>query len=365
MNRSSLLNIVRVISCCALISLVSCAKKPETINVGVILPLSGSAAELGNQHLHGLQLAVEELNASHPEVVFDLIVDSDGGDPGAALDAFKRQLLKNKIQVSIVATRASCLAVVPQAENEFVPVFANCSHPLITTMHINAFRNVPNAALEIRTMARFISASLKVDGIAALYFNDDSGNDAAKAVKNELSQNGIRILATEPFIEDRAVIESAVTLAMSVKPDAVWIFGGGKAAADLLTGIRKTGYKGAIIGSSDFADPGFAALAKESLEGCYYSTPTIALTVNAEFADRYRKRFNVEPTSIGIFEYDAMRIIAKAVEMKRAEKISMTNALKRVGDFSGTGGPYAYVEREWLPRMSIVQVKAGARVTIQ
>jgi branched-chain amino acid transport system substrate-binding protein len=365
MIRSSAKNIVSVIACCALVFLVSCAEKPEIIKIGAILPFSGSAAELGNQYLHGLQLAVEELNASNPEVLFELVIDSDQNDPGAALASFKNQLVKKKILVSIVATRASCLTVVPQAEIEFVPVFANCGHPLITTMHINAFRNVPNAALEIRTMAHFISASLKVDGIAVLYSNDDSGTDAAKAVKNELSQNGIRILATEPFIEDKAVLESAVTLALAEKPGAVWIFGGGKAAADLLAGIRKSGYRGALIGSSDFADPDFAALAKESLEGCYYSMPTIALSGNPGFADRYRKRFNAEPSANSIFEYDAMRIIAKAVEIKRAEKVSMTNALKKVGDFSGAAGGYAYVEREWLPQVSIVQVRAGARVAIQ
>ena len=225
-----------------------------------------SRSEFRNQHLRGLQLAIEELNASNPTVVFELVVASDQNDPGAALAAFKDQLLKKKILVSFVVTRSSCLAVVPQAENEFVPVFANCKHPLITTMHANTFRIVPSTTLEIRTTARFLAESLKADGAAVLYFNDDDGNDAAKAFKRDLPQAGIRLLAAEPFIDDAASIKSAVSVALAQDPNAVYVFGAGKAAAGVLAGLRAAGYRGAVVGSSDFRDPAFAALAGKSLE---------------------------------------------------------------------------------------------------
>jgi branched-chain amino acid transport system substrate-binding protein len=365
MNRFLVRSIVCMTACCVLASVAGCGKRTETIRIGAILPLSGSGAELGNQHLHGLQLAVEELNASNTDVVFELVVDSDQNDPGAALAAFKTQLLTKKILVSIVVTRPSCLAVVPQAEIEFVPVFANCSHPLMTTMHLNAFRNVPNAALEIKTVARFISSSLKLDRIAVLYSNDDDGNDAMNAIRGELPRSGIRILAAEPYIADRAALESAVTLVLAERPGAIWVIGGDGGAAAVLARLRADGYRGALIGSSDFSSPAFAALAKESLEGCYYAVSTIELTGNAAFADRYRRRFRAVPTANGIFEYDAVHIIAKAAEIKRIEKISMTNALKRVGDFSGAGGSYTYIDREWLPEMGIVQVRGEARIRVE
>ena len=44
-----------------------------------------------------------------------------------------------------------------------------------------------------------------------------------------------------------------------------------------------------------------------------------------------------------------MHIVAKAVDIKRIEKINIANALKKVGDFSGVGRGYTYYEREWLP----------------
>jgi len=364
MSTSPVRCIACIMACLALASPGGCGKGQEVIRIGAILPLSGGDAETGNQHLHGLQLAIEELNGSNPDVAFELVVDNDGGDPGAALAAFKSQLIEKKILVAFVVTRSACLAVVPQAENEFVPIFANTAHPLMTAMHLNTFRNTPSASLEIQTTARFISASLKLDKAAVLYLDDDAGNDAAKAIKNEFPEGGIRILELQPYSADAAAIKSAASMVLAQDPGAIYISGGGKATADMLAALRASGYKGAIIGSSGFSEPSFVALAKESRDGCYYSVPTIALTGNAVFADRYRKRFNVEPTMNGIFAYDAIRIVAKAVDIKRVERINIANALKKIGDFSGAGGNYTYVDREWLPPMSIVQVKAGAGVPV-
>jgi branched-chain amino acid transport system substrate-binding protein len=347
-------------ACCVLALSAGCGEKPEIIKIGAILPLSGAGADLGNQHLHGLQLAIEELNASNPMVQYELVVDSDGNDPAAAVAAFQSQLLDKKILVCFVVSRFACLAVTPKAETEVVPVFAACRHPLITTMHLNAFRIVPNTMLEIRTTARYLSSSLKVDRASALYFNSDDGTDAAKAFKNELPQSGIKLLVAEPFIDDDASIKSAVGTALSENPGAVYVFGAGKAAAGVLAGLRAAGFRGAIIGSSDFRDPAFAALAGESLNGCLYAVPALELSGNPEFAERYGKKFNVKPTPVSIFEYDAMRIVAKAVDIKRAERINIANAMKKIGDFSGPGGNYTYAEREWAPRTNVVRVQGDS-----
>jgi branched-chain amino acid transport system substrate-binding protein len=365
MQISSIRRAACAAACFAFALSAGCGGKPEIVRIGAILPLSGAAADIGNQHLHGLQLAVEELNASNPSVRYELIVDSDGNDPVAAREAFKRQLLDKKILVVFVVARGPCLAVARQAEAEFVPVFAGCIHPLITTMHGNVFRIVPSTSLDIRTTARFLTENLKVDRASVLYFNDDDGDDAAKAFKNDLPSRGIRVLAVGPFIDEPAVVKAAVSMALSQDPGAVFVFGAGKAAAAVLASLRSAGFRGAIVGSSDFADPSFAALAGGSLEGCYYAVPAVALAENPDFAARYRARFNAEPTPNSVFEYDAMRIIAKAVDIKRVERISLTNALKKVGDFSGPGGNYTYIEREWLPPMKVVRVQGGVAVPVQ
>jgi branched-chain amino acid transport system substrate-binding protein len=355
---------VALAACCALLVSSGCGSKPEVVRIGAILPLSGAGAGAGNQHLHGLQLAIEELNGSNPAVQYELVVDSDGSDPAAAAAAFKSQLLDKKILVCFVVSRFACLAVTPKAEVEVVPVFAGCKHPLITTMHLNAFRIVPNTLLDIKTTAGYLASSLKVDRASVLYLNGDDGHDAAKALKNELPARGIKLLVAEPFIDDPASIKSAVSTALSGDPAAVYVFGAGRAAAGILAGLRAAGFKGPVVGSSDFRDPAFAALAGTSLEGCYYAIPALELSGNAEFAARYQKKFNAAPTPAGIFAYDAMRIVAKSVDIKRVERINIANAMKKIGDFSGPGGNYVYADREWAPRMNVVRAQGDSVVVV-
>jgi branched-chain amino acid transport system substrate-binding protein len=347
-----------VTACAAFALFGSCASKPEVVKIGAVLPLSGAAAEFGNQHLHGLQLAIEELNASNPKVRFELVADNDRGDQAADLAAFTRQLKEDKILVEFAATRTACLAVVPQAEIEFVPVFANCPHPLMTSMHLNAFRDVPSTALDITTITRFITGKLKLDRAAVLYADDDEGNDAAKAIRSAFPAGGVRLAVLAAFGDGAASARAAASAALAGDPGVVCVFGAGTGAAAVLAGLHADGYRGPVIGSSDFADPSFARLAGASLEGCYYPAPTISLSGNSVFAANYRKRFNAEPTAYCLFEYDAMRIVAKAVGIKDLERINISNALKKVGDFSGAGGLYTYADREWLPQMSMVQIKS-------
>jgi len=344
---------------CALMAGSGCSKKPELIRIGAVLPLSGAGAETANRNLHGLVLAIEELNAANPQVVFELVADNDQNDWNMALAAFKRQLLDKKILAAFATTRTSCLAVVPEAEKEFVPIFANCSHPLMTTMHLNAFRNFPSTSFEVAKMATVASVALKIKSLALLYSDDDYGKDAEQAIRGEFAQRGIQITATKPFGGASAEPLAAMTEALGQKPDAIYVYGRGEAAADVLAALRKLGFTGAVLGSYDFSDPSFGELAKGSLEGCYYPVLNIALAGNKTFADKYQKRFKVAPTATSIIAYDAMLILGKAVDIKRAEKINIANALKKVGNFRGAAGDYEYADREWQPPLRIVRVLEG------
>jgi branched-chain amino acid transport system substrate-binding protein len=357
-------NFVRRYIACVVASFVlltgaGCSKKPEVVRIGAILPLTGDLAEAANQNLHGIVLAVEELNAANPDVVFELVADNDQNDWNAALAAFKNQLIQKKVLAEFAMTRTSCLAVVPEAEKEFVPMFANCSHPLMTEMHLNAFRNFPSTAQELGIMADYLSYSLKVNKIGLLFADDGYGKDAEKVIRSSFAGRGIEVVVTKPFGGVGTEPLASATEVLAHTPAAVYVYGRGKAAAEVLSALRQLGYQGAVLGSYDFADPVFAALAGASLEGCCYPTLAIVLTGNKPFADKYQQRFKVAPTANSMIAYDAMLIMAKGVQIKRAEKIGIANALKRVGNVNGAAGVYEYVDREWRPPMRVVCVREG------
>jgi branched-chain amino acid transport system substrate-binding protein len=344
----------------ALAAEVDCGRKPETLTIAVIMPFTGPEAAAAKEHLNGIILRVEELNVPEAGVAYRIVSDNDQNNPAAARAAFMKELVEEKIDVAFVATRSGALAVAPDADREFVPLFANCSHPLMTIMHFYAFRNYPSSGAEIKTMRAFASQSLKIGSVALLYSDDDYGKDAANFIRQEFPNGGISIAAEASYGGAPTEPAASVSAILAHTPPAIYVFGRGPAAAAVFQALRVARYRGIVLGSSDIARGAVKDLASAALEGVYCAATAFELSGNADFADRYRRRFRAEPTLNCAVEYDAVKILASAVEIKNREKISLSNALKKVGDFNGVLGSYRYVDREWLPPMRVVQVRGGS-----
>ena len=357
----------RVSGCVAATALVlaaACGKDPETVKIGAIVPLSGERSDLGNQYVHGMTLAIEELNTAGAEVVYELVVD-DGSDAARAGASFAKQLTGDEIAAVVTATDEAALAAGPKAERDFVPLFANCDHPFVITMFRDVFRNSPSTMHLARRTFAFIAGSLKVQTVALLYSDDPPGKLVAQAIKNDIPSSGLALTASEPFDAGGADSRSSVSAVLARKPEAIFVHGRGPAASRVLAAIRRSGYRGPVCGPREFAWPSIIEASSGALEGCYVAVPAVELSRPLPLAERYRSRFNAEPTPSVLVAYDAVMIVAKADRSRRYEETSLTNALKKLGDYNGLTGTYAYGEREWLPPVLMTRIEGGAPVVVR
>lgn len=341
-----------------------CGRKQEVVRIGAILPLSGEGADLGNQYLHGMTLAIEELNAGSGGAAYELVVD-DGSDVSRAGESFSRQLMNAKVAAVVTAGDAAALGAGPRAEREFVPLFANCDHPFVITMFRDVFRNSPaTMQLAKRTFA-FIAGSLKAKNVALLYSDDPPGKLVAQAMKNEIPASGLALAASEPFDASGADPKSSAIALLSQKPEAIFVYGRGASAARALAAVRRLGYGGPICVSRELVSPSVIATAPAAFEGCYAAVPGLELARPLPLAERYKTRFNAEPTPNVLVAYDAVMIVAKADRARRHGETSLVNALKTIGDHNGAAGAYSYAEREWLPPVYMTRIQGGVPVPIR
>ena len=190
-------------------------------------------------------------------------------------------------------TRAACLAVAPQAEVEFVPVFANCG---ASSHHDDASQRLQESSralrLKYRTTARFLSASLKVDRAAVLYFNDDDGQRRREGDQERVSTGGCPARwRCEPFIDDAAVDQiGGLPGARAESGRHIRLRRRRRPTVDVLRRASRGRHTGEPSSARPvFRNPTFAALAGEFAGRLLLSFPTIELAGNADFADRYRK----------------------------------------------------------------------------
>lgn len=339
---------------------------PKQVTIGAILPLTGSAAELAIQHRRGLEFAIDQLNrvggVDGKRLV--LIVEDDQNDSKMTVAAFRKLIVTDKAQVVVTVMSGPSMAIAPIADQEDIILFANCGHAQVTTLHKNVFRNFPSSNLEVRRMAAFAAEPLKLKRLWLLYIDDAYGQGARDIALKEFPARGIEVLGTDGYGKTGVDIRSALVRVVSQSPDAVYVYGYGKATADVVNQLREVGYKGTLLGSYNFSQPPVTTVSKDGIEGSYYTVPNFSYGTTAQgaaFLDSYRDKYSEDPLWNGAVEYDAILIIARALEIAVKEKVSLQAALRRVGSFVGVAGEYEYdpTSKDWLTPMSIAHVASG------
>src|SRR3990167_1840357 len=98
----------------------------KSITIGVILPLTGSAAHLGNWALQGLQIAQNDINhkggIDGKQIIF--FIEDDHCEGLQAITAFKKLIVVDKVQFIIgPLCNAASIPIAPLAEtNKIVTI---------------------------------------------------------------------------------------------------------------------------------------------------------------------------------------------------------------------------------------------------
>lgn len=335
----------------------------EIVKIGAILPMTGSAAELSVQHRRGLEFGVEHLNqlGGINGKRVELVLEDDQNDPKMTIAAFKKLVHSDRVQALVTVMSGPSMAIAPFADQEGVPLFANCGHPDVTRLHKNVFRNFPSSNLEVRRMAAFSSETLKIKTLWLLYIDDAYGQGARDLAVKEFPAQGIQVLGNDGYGKAGTDIRPALVRVAEAKPDAVYAYGYGKATADAVNQLREVGYKGTLLGSYNFSQPPLTTVSKASIQGSYYTVPNINYETTEEartFFKAYRGKFSADPIWNGVVEYDAIMTLAKGSEIASQQKIALREGLQRVGRFAGVAGTYNYDSetKDWLTPMSIAHI---------
>ncbi len=342
-----------------------CAEKEE-IQIGVILPLSGNIAWLGEMHKWGIDLAIEEINSQGgiKGRKIELIYEDDQNDPQKAVSAFRKMITTDNPIVIITAMSNSGMAVRPLAEENKIILFANGNHPELVKGNEWVFRIFLTSEQEAEVMAKIAVEDLRLEKVAILYINDASGEGGKSVFEKIYTNLGGKITITEKYDRNSVDFRSEVTKVISTKPDAVYLIGYGNAAGQVLNQLKELGYKEKILGTSNFGGPPISEIAKEAIEGSVFTTPLYDPQVPTlqieEFITKIKSRSGKTAQWNTAMEYDGIYVIKQALEKtKQINGVSLRNALTEIIEFEGVVGKYKYKSREWLPSVTIKVYKNG------
>ncbi|MBP7765443.1 MAG: ABC transporter substrate-binding protein [Deltaproteobacteria bacterium] len=325
--------------------------RAQDIVLGFSGPLSGPAAEYGQDCLFGVDMAVNEINAAGGVVVkgkkhlLKLEKLDDRADPTAAVNNARRFRNNGAIAVynGVFTTIAAMAKINEEKGNEFL-LMAYTSTPKVTQMGNKLLIGLtaPNFLVYVQ---QFIELAQKkgYKKIAMVATAGSYGEEWRVAFKEQWEKAGGVITTDKPAnYYTETDFSAPLTAALATKPDAMLIGGPSATTALVIEQSRSMGFRGGFI----VIDQAKLDYMGNLLKGYKLMNNTIGvatpMSVPVPASEPFEKKFKATykrmVTSECFRHYGATHALAKAIEAAgtttdvRAIRAAFPRALPIVGD---------------------------------
>jgi branched-chain amino acid transport system substrate-binding protein len=331
------------------------AEPTEPVTLGAIEILTGPASRYGVPIMKGFQLALDDINAKGGVIggrKLALQFEDSAGAKEQAVNAARALIGRDKVPMILGPTLSTeMFAVAPIANERHIPILGTSTTANgITAIGPYVFRTSLPEADVVPVTLRAAQKKFGIKKVALLYGNDDaftkSGFEVMKAALDKL---GIETLATESFGSKDTDFSAQLTKIKSLHPDAVVVSALVEAASGILLEARAQGFPPEIrfIGGNGFNSPVLGQIAGEAADGTLVGSPWFigkADPANRKFVDEYRAKFKEDPDQFAAQAYDALHIVAAALDAAGAadpEKIAQSLIKVKL---DGVTGPFAFTD---------------------
>lgn len=359
------------------------AKTPETgmpkvsgeIVLGSYMCNTGPFATFGQSSTKAMQLAVEEINAKGGVLgkQIKLIVEDDQCKPEEAANAAQKLIEQDKVLCVIGEVASSnSLAAAPICQNAKTPmVTPSSTNPAVTQTGDYIFRICFTDDFQGLVMSRY--AFEDIGAKTAVIFSDvasDYSKGLSKVFRETFTARGGKILAEESYNQGDRDFRAQLTKFRALKPDVVFIPGYYQEVALILSQARQLGLKAAFLGGDGWDSPKLVEIAGEAAEGGCFSNHYSKDDPNPvvqQFVKSFQAKYNEIPDALAACAYDAVRIVARAIEMAGVEdRTAVRDALARIKDFNGVTGKITIDEnRNAKKSATILKIKGGVQTFVK
>jgi branched-chain amino acid transport system substrate-binding protein len=356
----------------------------EPIKFGMTGALSGPGASLGLDALHGMEMAVKDINSRGGinGSTIEIIPRDDEYDPSKALTFAKELVYKENVVVFFPST-----ATTPNLASEQVTLPAHVPHIIAgTTSDIvcpvdgfdpYAFRLSILNSWQAKKLAEFAVKQLHAKKIAIMYDSTEYGQDGRRMLVPELAKLGITPIYEYSLNLGDVDFTAPLTKINALGADAIITWTLGAEVAHIALDKEKLGYRQIrLLGSEAITMAELRNLAKGAADGIFiadrmraaYSDPNPKVKA---FMNRYLKAYKTDPKmavpSWTITYYDAVNWVAHAIKKVGPDREKVRDALENSGTFVGvTGIKYSFSPKKHNGRspeaVHIVMVKDGRLV---
>jgi branched-chain amino acid transport system substrate-binding protein len=362
----------------------------KVAKIGMSLPLTGGDADSADAIRKGAEMAIEELNHKgggsgykFEAVVYDSATPAAGQyDPAQAATNYKKFIADSLVvaavgpvmsgegkAISPILSEADMATVTPSSTNPDItdPKFKEQYRPRGKPVY---FRNVTTDAYQGPNMANHAYHNLQVRKVYVLDDGGAFGVGIADSFQRRAKELGMTILGRDQLNPKEPDYKTILTKIKGLNPDALYYGGVQQAAVKLARQAYEVMPKVHKLGSDGLYDLAFPEqVGKEAAEGWWASNASPDMLSDpkvSEWINTFRTKYTREPINYSITAYNAVLVIADAVERlvksgKPVNRASVREAIEQTNLAGTLQGPIAYDENGDIKTRTIAlyQVQDG------
>lgn len=350
--------------------LVSCQRSPSPseYKIGAVLALTQRGATYGQRALKGMQLAVDELNATEPfsKRPIKLIVEDSQSSAPQALSAFRKLIDVDHVPVAIgFVLSDEVLTCAPVAnERKVVLLTTAAGSDEIRDAGDYIFRNRESGSVEADAIAKACIDRFSIKEIAILHSTSANGVSYAEAFKNSVEHLGGSIVANVGYNEGKTDYRAEIEQLRVLSPKAVYLAGLDNELGLVLKQSKELGFTPQFFSTAGGISQKLLEIAGDGAEGLVCgSAPFHADSDDPRvqgFVSGFKAKFKEVPDWIAANSYDAVYMLADLFKRDAVGTDQIKTGLYETKNFPGVGGVTTFdANGEVSKPILLVVVKSG------
>ncbi|MCY3549440.1 MAG: ABC transporter substrate-binding protein [Candidatus Poribacteria bacterium] len=310
------------------------------VRVAVAGPFTGNAAAFGEMIKRGAELRAKHINDAGGinGMKLTLVPGDDAGTEKEARAVATRFATDRRILAVVGHFNSACsLAGKPiYADNGIVELSPGSTNVSVCEGSDWTFRNLYRDDFQGEFIANYIKNYMKeFQSVAILFDNDDYGRGLRDGFSAAAEEIGIEIVASEAYDRDNTDFKAQLTSIKAKNPDLIFISGLYGQAGLIAKQAREAGITAQFFGADGVDSPDYLIIAGPAAEGTYLTTPfTFELGGEQakQVASSFESEYGVPPDTWAALTYDAVGMIAEAIEKTYNREATLAENRKAIRD---------------------------------
>jgi branched-chain amino acid transport system substrate-binding protein len=298
----------------------------QKVRVGIMLPYTGTFAQLGTAITNGFKLAVQERGGKLGGRELEYFTVDDEADPSKAPENTNKLVQRDKVDVLVgtvhsgvqmgmvkIARETNTLMIIPNAGLD-AATGALCAPNIFRTSFSNWQPSYPMGK---------VLADRGIRNVISLAWKYGAGEEAVAGFTEGFIKAGGKTVRGLWIPFPNAEFQALLTEIAAQKPDAVFVFFAGAGAAKFVKDYTSAGLRRSIplYGSGFLTDGILDAIldSAQGLETTLHYADGLNTKRDKEFRAAYSKAFSTEPDVYAVQGFDAGLLLAAGLEAVKGD----------------------------------------------